>query len=199
MSAIATSNFRKNRKQLLVKYCGGKCQLCGYHKTMRALCFHHINEQDKEYGIASNGTCHNIDKDITQVKKTILLCANCHAEVHEGFYSVEELINKQFFDESVIDEYKQSKEKKSNYCKNCGIKISNGANYCMKCSQENQRVTERPDRKTLKSLIRTMPFTQIAKKYGVTDNAIRKWCISMSLPSKKTEINSYSQQVWKEI
>ena len=32
--------------------------------------------------------------------------------------------------------------------------------------------------------------------FKVTDNAIRKWCDSYSLPRKKTEINQYSQEEW---
>ena len=62
-----------------------------------------------------------------------------------------------------------------------------------------QQKVDRPNREELKQLIRTQPFTQIAKKYGVTDNAIRKWCIKEHLPSKKTEINILSDEEWEKI
>lgn len=61
------------------------------------------------------------------------------------------------------------------------------------------RTVERPSREELKELIRKLPFTQIAKKYGVSDNAIRKWCDFEKLPRKKTEINSYSDEEWEKI
>ena len=49
----------------------------------------------------------------------------------------------------------------------------------------------------LKELIRKFPFTQIGKKYGVSDNAIKKWCIAENLPKTKVEINSYSDKEWE--
>ena len=33
-------------------------------------------------------------------------------------------------------------------------------------------------------MIRTRAFTSIAKDFGVSDNAIRKWCASYGLPTK---------------
>ena len=58
MSSQATSNYRRRRKLNLIKVCGGKCNLCGYNKTAAALEFHHINPEEKNYGLASMGTCH---------------------------------------------------------------------------------------------------------------------------------------------
>ena len=63
----------------------------------------------------------------------------------------------------------------------------------------NQRTVTRPLREELKQLIRTKPFTEIGKMYGVSDNAIRKWCDFENLPRKKQEINSYSDEEWKLI
>lgn len=48
-------------------------------------------------------------------------------------------------------------------------------------------------------MIRTMSFLKIGEKYGVTDNAIRKWCDSYKLSRKKTEISSYSDEEWSKI
>ena len=55
------------------------------------------------------------------------------------------------------------------------------------------------DRETLKALIRATPFTQIGKKYGVSDNSIRKWCLKYNLPSTKKEIATYSDKEWSEL
>ena len=35
--------------------------------------------------------------------------------------------------------------------------------------------------------------------YGVTDNAIRKWCKSYSLPYKASEIKKINDQEWEQI
>lgn len=85
------------------------------------------------------------------------------------------------------------------YCIDCGTEIYFNATRCNKCNHKLQRVSERPSRKELKQLIRTLPFTQIGKMYNVTDNSIRKWCISENLPTTKKDINSYSDEEWESI
>lgn len=92
-----------------------------------------------------------------------------------------------------------SKKEKENYCKECGKMILPDSTYCKECCTKIQRVVERPTREELKDLIRNKPFTQIAAQYGVSDNAIRKWCDSMNLPRKKKDINSYSDEEWINI
>ena len=70
---------------------------------------------------------------------------------------------------------------------------------CRKCYNFSNRITERPNRDELKTLIRNNSFLSLSKKFGVSDNAIRKWCKSMNLPHQKTVINSYSDEEWKQI
>ena len=63
-----------------------KCQKCGYNKCPEALEFHHINPKEKEEIIArmlSNN--YSLDKVREEMKKCIVLCANCHREFH--FYN----------------------------------------------------------------------------------------------------------------
>ena len=54
-------------------------------------------------------------------------------------------------------------------------------------------------REELKKLIRNTPFTQIGKQYGVSDNAIRKWCDKYNLPRKKSEIVEITDDEWLKI
>ncbi len=50
------------------------------------------------------------------------------------------------------------------------------AKYCSsKCRGVAQQRVERPSKEELKNLIETTSYLQIGKKYGVSDNAIRKW------------------------
>ena len=44
-----------------------------------------------------------------------------------------------------------------------------------------------------------MSFVELGKKYGVSDNAVKKWCISYNLPSKKKDINNISDIDWELI
>jgi len=54
-------------------------------------------------------------------------------------------------------------------------------------------------RNDLKSKIRNQSFVSIAEEYGVTDNAIRKWCDKYHLPRSKTVIKNYTENEWKQI
>lgn len=91
-------------------------------------------------------------------------------------------------------------EKKEYFCKECGKPITASSNgLCRKCAHKAQRICERPSREELKQMIRTIPFTHIAKKYNVSDKAIVKWCIYYSLPQRKSDINKISDKDWVNI
>ena len=85
------------------------------------------------------------------------------------------------------------------YCKLCGKEIHTNSNLCVECGHKVQQKVERPTRQHLKDLIRNRSFTDIAKIYGVSDNAIRKWCDAEKLPRKKQEIKAYSDKEWELI
>lgn len=71
---------------MLIEYKGGKCERCGYNKSMRALEFHHLDPSEKDFGI-SKQINRNINDLKKEVDKCILLCSNCHAEIHEELYN----------------------------------------------------------------------------------------------------------------
>ena len=77
----AVTKFRQRRKENLIKVLGSCCCLCGYNKCVGALEFHHINPENKSYQLSS-GNCHKIEDDLEEAKKCILVCANCHREIH---------------------------------------------------------------------------------------------------------------------
>lgn len=205
MSSQATSDFRRRRKENLIKVCGSQCTLCGYNRLSAGLEFHHIDPTQKQYGIASQGTCHNLEADLAEVKKCILVCANCHREIHNNFYSADELWEKQVYDEEYADYLRKDKflrtGTKEYFCKECGIKISSDSKsgLCSPCFRKTTRIIERPNREELKQLIRVSTFTELGRKYGVSDNAIRKWCKAENLPSRTTDIKNYSDQEWEKI
>ena len=57
----------------------------------------------------------------------------------------------------------------------------------------------RPSREELKALIRITPFLTIGKKYGVCDNAIRKWCKAYNLPYKSSVIRKITDDEWANL
>jgi len=60
---------------------GGKCSKCGYNKCIQALEFHHMGV-DKEGHITKIIKNSSRQKALKEVKKCILVCANCHRELH---------------------------------------------------------------------------------------------------------------------
>ena len=98
---------------------------------------------------------------------------------------------------------RSKKQQKVKTCIDCGKEISKNSLRCKSCSNhlksELNKSTNKPSRDILKNEIRTIPFTHLSKKYGVSDKAIVKWCISYNLPSKKSEIKSYTDEQWSKI
>lgn len=71
---------RQSLKQMAVDHLGGKCQRCGYDKYIGALEFHHKDPTKKDMTVAGSGKKWETIKE--EVDKCMLLCANCHREVH---------------------------------------------------------------------------------------------------------------------
>lgn len=86
-------------------------------------------------------------------------------------------------------------------CEKCGKLHTFGGRLCIDCCKEesHKKARESVTREELKQLIRKIPFTQIGKKFGVTDNAIKKWCDYYKLPRRKKDIDSYSDSEWEKL
>lgn len=88
------SNFwkgmRKTRKNLLVSLCGSECAVCGYSKLNANLVFHHIDPKQKLFGICERSTLMSLENVLKELSKCILLCHNCHGEVHFGILNKEQ-------------------------------------------------------------------------------------------------------------
>lgn len=79
-------------------------------------------------------------------------------------------------------------KKEIHYCSSCGIELSHKGSMCQSCYSKSLRKVERPEPKVLADEIINTSFRAVGKKYGVTDNAIRKWCIAYNMPKTKKEL-----------
>lgn len=72
---------RFRAKSAAIKFLGEKCVKCGWRGNQAAFQFHHINSDKKDF-IIGNVANKNWNKIKNELKKCILLCANCHAIMH---------------------------------------------------------------------------------------------------------------------
>jgi len=78
----AVQRRRDKLKIMAIEYMGGKCCKCGYDKCVAALEFHHMDESQKEFGIAYKGYTRSWEKVRVELDKCMLVCSNCHREIH---------------------------------------------------------------------------------------------------------------------
>ena len=73
--------LRRSMKLQAIKMLGVKCIKCGYDKCIDALEFHHENPKEKDFKLGSGNTI-SWDEYKREALKCILVCSNCHKEIH---------------------------------------------------------------------------------------------------------------------
>ena len=84
----AVAKRRRKLKEMAVAMKGGKCEVCGYHRTVWALDFHHRDPATKSFALSHKGYTRSWDVVRKEIEKCILVCANCHREIEAGIVSV---------------------------------------------------------------------------------------------------------------
>lgn len=98
-------DWRRRTKERMVNSFGGKCGICKQTFPNEVFDFHHLNPEEKELKLTSlmvNGN--SWEKIVKELKKCVMLCANCHRQVHSKHLQINEDIIR--FDES-FTEYKK--------------------------------------------------------------------------------------------
>jgi len=78
-------SHRQKLKTKAIQYKGGACEKCGYNKCEWALDFHHLDANLKDFSISQYIKL-SWDKVRNELDKCIILCANCHREIHYNNY-----------------------------------------------------------------------------------------------------------------
>lgn len=164
------SERRRSLKQKAIAYKGGKCERCGYSKSIRSLVFHHVNPEEKDFGIGSSySTKWNIVKN--ELDKCIMLCANCHGEVHD---EIDKVNNKLSYDRMrrVVPKKLDNTGSVIKSCFNCKkeIKVFKSAehkrNFCSRtCSDEVIYKTSWASDEVMLELIKNKSAKEIAKQF----------------------------------
>jgi len=86
-STCRNKAIRRKNKLKLVEFKGGKCIICGYNRSLKSLCFHHIDPSKKEIAM-SQVEGFSFELLLKEAEKCVLLCCNCHNEVHDDLVDI---------------------------------------------------------------------------------------------------------------
>jgi predicted HNH restriction endonuclease len=75
---------RRNRKARAVVHMGSICHGCGRDGPPALFEFHHRDANAKDFGLSEHGIPRRWEKTVAELAKCVMLCANCHREVHAG-------------------------------------------------------------------------------------------------------------------
>jgi hypothetical protein len=168
----SVSRTQRRKKQYAVDYFGGKCSICGYSKCLQSLDFHHLDPNEKGHKPSYIILRWSWDRVVEELNKCILVCRNCHGEIHFGMFKVEDL-KKHIL--PII-------EKTCPQCQNIFRTKSVKQVHCSdRCNKILQRRVLRPNKEQLSKDIAELSWVGIGRKYGVSDNAIRKWARNYEL------------------
>lgn len=164
--------WRSKVKEKAIKFLGGKCCKCGYDKCFDALDFHHMNSDNKTDTISNMlKNPRKINLIIEEVKKCVLLCSNCHRELHCNLWKITD-IKIPNFDETV--NFYSLPRKKEFKCKTCG-KLTYNTNYCSRqCTGKFRNKINWPEIKKLKIMLSENSINESARILGVDSISIKK-------------------------
>lgn len=143
----------------------------------------HILEMEKHLGrkLSDEEVVHHCDQNRGNYSIENLWCFKTVAD-HSAFHAEQEVE----CDENGI----YYCPNKHNHCSVCGTQIDYSANLCVECLNKKRAENSKcPTKDALQNMVQYYcgNFTQIAKLFGVSDNAVRKWCKKYNLPSHSSD------------
>lgn len=144
------------------EYTEYRCAICGqlpfWNGKELSLTLDHINGNNKDNRLENlRWVCPNCDRQLPTF-------AGRNQSAKERYNSCEE-----------------------NVCENCGKVISKDANYCIECWAKARQIIARPSPEQLEQELIESNFSAVGRKYGVSDNTIRKWCKAYGMSTKASD------------
>jgi len=184
MSTESVNVWRINTKSRIVESFGGKCGICGYNKCNASLALHHINPNEKEFSFSKvRANPKSWSKIVSELRKCVMLCHNCHSEIHAGVTTLPNNIIK--FDEK----YTNYKENYTNVhpCPICTINTPDWKTTCSsRCSAKySHRNRVKWDSIDLNKLLETNTPNDLSVKYNCSTATIYKRINKMGISTNK--------------
>lgn len=152
---------------------GGSCVCCGYKKCTAALELHHLDCSEKELSFGNiRASIRSWFKIVEELRKCVLVCSNCHKEVHAGVTKVPPTAFR--FNENYA-EYKELDLKTNQHpCPVCGNMISMHKKTCSyRCAAKfNRKVNW--DAIDLEKMCKDNSILKVSELLDVSDATIRK-------------------------
>lgn len=170
ISSNRVKAWRQRTKDRMAQAMGGRCQCCGYNVCSDALAFHHIDPAEKELGFGGlRANPQSWDKTVKELKKCILVCHNCHSEIHAGVRQLPAQYSS--FDESYSD---FSKVYEYDSCPVCSEQKKTTQKFCSsKCATTNRRKVDWDNIDLLK-LLKEYSISELEEKLQISNAAIYK-------------------------
>lgn len=172
-SSDRVKKWRRDTKSRIIKIMGGCCQICQYNRSQTALELHHIDPSKKEISFASiRANPKKWDAIFDELLKCILLCANCHREIHDG---TTQLPEKYTMPDESLRNYKNVPVEKD-ACPICGNEKIKSKRVCSNKCALKSRYKVNWDKIDLHDLliVKKLSYCEVGRQLGVSDNAVRK-------------------------
>ncbi len=164
-SSERVKSWRKATKQRMVAAMGGKCQCCPYDRCAESLDFHHIDPTQKEMSLGSvRANPKAWDQIVHELRKCILVCRNCHGELHYGVRELPETYAR--FDERYADF--KNHEDFATPCGHCGKPKAPNRRFCSRTCSASAKMRAPIDwtQVNLEELIQTQSCRELADSLG---------------------------------
>lgn len=106
-SSEAVKKWREKTKQRIVDAMGGECVICGYNKCNASLSLHHLDPSQKDIVLSAiRASPKNWQAIVVELRKCVLVCHNCHTEVHNDYAIVPQYaarFNEEFADYKALE------------------------------------------------------------------------------------------------
>ena len=191
-SSEKVKRWRQNSKVRMLIAMGGQCVCCEYDRCDDALEFHHLDSEEKDFGMGAIRANPKSWPDIVdELRKCVLVCALCHREVHAGIREIPDSAAR--FNETCVDYHSPLFVGLMDTCPVCrGPKDTTNATCSSACAAQYRGKTRKGkidwDAVDLAEELKTKSFDDLAKELGCSNAAVWKRATKLGIHQRLASI-----------
>lgn len=170
----AVKTWRRRCKERIIFSMGGACCICNYNRCPASLALHHLDPSKKDISFSTiRANPKNWQIIVQELRKCVLVCHNCHSEIHAGFAQVPP--NAPMFDESLADyKFLEKKIEILTPCPQCGNLKKDTLKYCSSLCRSQSQFKVDWTKVNLVEELKNKSVVKLASELGCSDSAIHK-------------------------